>query len=364
VRFGDLFDFLPKSMQKAADGGAEGVFPFYTSSSIQSKWTDSPLYSDESLVFATGGAAAVHHVAIPFGTSADCLVAVPRNRDTVKPRFYFHFLRWNIRAIESGFRGAGLRHVSKRFLEDLTVPVVPAAEQQKVIQILDRADAISVTRKRKLAKLHTLNEALFLDLFGDPATNPKGFAQEHLGVLGKVTTGNTPARENPENYGDAIEWLKSDNLISQEYYATRAAEGLSHLGKSRARLAPSGAILVTCIAGSPSSIGNAAMVNREVAFNQQINAFVPKTGNPHFFFAQFVVGKRLVQHASTGGMKGLVSKGRFEQILFLNPPRTLQDRFAELSLRIERVKSMSRASVERSDALLSALQYRAFVRES
>jgi type I restriction enzyme S subunit len=102
------------------------------------------------------------------------------------------------------------------------------------------------------------------------------------------------------------------------------------------------------------------MVDRPVAFNQQINAFVPEAGNPHFFFAQLLVGKRLVQQASTGGMKGLVSKGRFEQIQLVEPPPDLQDRFAEQALRIEVIKSGLRASLAQLVALFVSLQYRAF----
>jgi type I restriction enzyme S subunit len=197
-------------------------------------------------------------------------------------------------------------------------------------------------------------------MFGDPATNPKGWVQKFAGRLGTVTTGNTPPRDDPRNYGDVIEWIKSDNLNTSDYYATRASEGLSEAGMARARVVPAGAILVTCIAGSPGSIGNAAMVNRPVAFNQQINAFVPEVGNPHFYFAQLTVGKRLVQQASTGGMKGLVSKGRFERILLMEPPQDLQDRFSELACRIERIKSRVHASLGQMEALYLSLEHRAF----
>jgi type I restriction enzyme S subunit len=362
-KFGDLFGFLPKSSFKASDGRLDGPYPFFTSSSEQTKWTGEPVYSEEALVFATGGAAAVHHVTGPFATSADCLVASALRRSSVDARFVYRYLTWNINAIEAGFRGAGLRHVSKGFIQGLNIPVPPLSEQRRIAEILDKSDALRAKRCAALAQLDTLTRSIFLDMFGDPATNPKGWVQKCVGRIGTVTTGNTPPRDNPRNYGDAIEWIKSDNLNTGGYYATRASEGLSEAGITCARIAPAGAILVTCIAGSPSSIGNAAMVDRPVAFNQQINALVPEAGNPHFFFAQLTVGKRLVQQASTGGMKGLVSKGRFEKILLMEPPPNLQDRFSELALRIEAMKSGHHASLAQMEALFTALQDRAFERE-
>jgi type I restriction enzyme S subunit len=102
------------------------------------------------------------------------------------------------------------------------------------------------------------------------------------------------------------------------------------------------------------------MVDRAVAFNQQINAFVPGRGNPHFFFAQLRVGKRLVQQASTGGMKGLVSKSRFEQILLMAPPEDRQDQFGELVLRLMGVKSDCHTSMGCMESLYKSLERSAF----
>jgi type I restriction enzyme S subunit len=120
-----------------------------------------------------------------------------------------------------------------------------------------------------------LLQSAFLDRFGDPLTNKKGLPTAPINELGRVVTGNTPPRANPENYGNAIEWIKSDNINTPEHFLTPADEYLSEVGKLQGRTVPAGSTLVTCIAGSPSVIGNAALADREVAFNQQINAVVP-----------------------------------------------------------------------------------------
>jgi hypothetical protein len=73
-------------------------------------------------------------------------------------------------------------------------------------------------------------------MFGDPVTNPKGWPIVHLTGLGGVTTGNTPPRANPALYGDAIEWIKSDNINTPSHFLTHATEGLSLLGKQAGRV--------------------------------------------------------------------------------------------------------------------------------
>jgi type I restriction enzyme S subunit len=242
----------------------------------------------------------------------------------------------------------------------LRIPLPPLEEQRRIADMLDRAEVLRTKRRASLAQLGILTHALFLDLFGDPATNPKGWPVMPIGEIGTVITGNTPSRERPENFGNAIEWIKSDNINTPHYYLTKADEGLSESGKAVARIAPPQSILVTCIAGSPDCIGNAAMTDREVAFNQQINALVPHQGDPHFLYAQILVGKRLIQEASTAAMKGMVNKSRFERILLPFPPLALQHEFANRVVAIEKLRNVYHASLANLDSLFATLQYRAF----
>ena len=73
-------------------------------------------------------------------------------------------------------------------------------------------------------------------MFGDPATNPKGWPRKQISGVATVITGNTPPRAMPQYYGHAIEWMKSDNINTPHYYLTRADEGLSELGRRVARV--------------------------------------------------------------------------------------------------------------------------------
>lgn len=212
------------------------------------------------------------------------------------------------------------RSVSFERFGEIEIPLPPLAEQRRIAAILDKADALRRKRKRAIELLDNLTQSIFLEMFGDPVTNPLHWPQKEIRSVCTVVTGNTPPRSDPLNFGDTIEWIKSDNIDPSLPYVTRATESLSPKGKSIARIAPPGAILVTCIAGSPNSIGNAALTDREVAFNQQINALIPKQIAPIFLRHQIAVGKRLIQEASTNGMKGLVSKSRLEAVLLIAPP--------------------------------------------
>lgn len=278
----------------------------------------------------------------------------------VYPKFGYYACRLLKPKLETMAPATTLAIVSKSKFESLKIPVPPLSAQHRIADILDRAEALRAKRRMAIAQLDTLIQSIFIEMFGDPATNPKGWKRVSICDIGEVITGNTPPRENLAYYGTAIEWIKSDNINTPYYYLTNSEEYLSELGKSVARTAPAGSILVTCIAGSPSCIGNAAMTDREVAFNQQINALVPSHGNAHFLYAQILCGKRLIQKASTEGMKGMVSKSRFENIVIIFPPIDLQDEFARRAITVERLRSSCRTALAKLDELFASLQYRAF----
>jgi type I restriction enzyme S subunit len=296
---------------------------------------------------------------VPLYTN-EAIAALPIQDRT---RLCVEYLYWALQSVDLTLgldRAAKGLTLNKAKLLEIGIPLPPLAEQWRIAEVLDRAEALQAKRGAALAQLDSLTQSLFLDLFGDPATNPKGWPRKPIGEIGKVITGNTPPRANPGYYGTHIEWIKSDNINTPHYYLTKASEGLSESGKAVARTVPAGSILVTCIAGSPECIGNAAMTDREVAFNQQINAFVPVNGNADFLYAQMLVGKRLIQEASTAGMKGMVSKGRFERITLVLPPIELQREFARRVTAVEKLKTAQRASLAELDALFATLQHRAF----
>ena len=72
----------------------------------------------------------------------------------------------------------------------LQIPLPPLAEQKRIAGILDAADALRAQRRESLAQLDTLLKSTFLDMFGDPVTNPMGWEALPLGKVIKVKSGD------------------------------------------------------------------------------------------------------------------------------------------------------------------------------
>lgn len=286
------------------------------------------------------------------------------NEREADPRYLFRFLvsENGKRELLKDFRGATVGGISRDILNKVQVPIPSSVnEQRRLATVLDMADSIRRNRGLVVTQADEYLRAAFYELFGDPVGNSKGFEERPIAELSTVTTGNTPSRQVATYFGDHIEWIKSDNINTPSHFLTKASEGLSEAGLLVGRSAPAGSTLITCIAGSPSCIGNTALADREVAFNQQINALTPKPGiEPEFLYALTLFSKRRIQAASTSGMKGMVSKGALEQVRFILPPEDKREKFAVIFHKvIALTRKLDHAYREAND-LYGALAQRAF----
>lgn len=87
-------------------------------------------------------------------------------------------------------------HLYPKDVARLSVPLPPLPEQRRIAAILDKADALRAKRREAIAKLDQLLQAVFLDMFGDPVTNPKGWPRTTFGDLIKVKSGDGLTAQN------------------------------------------------------------------------------------------------------------------------------------------------------------------------
>lgn len=205
----ELFKFAPKSKMKAGDGADEGNFLFYTSSLVVSKRTDKPQYYEEALILGTGGSASIHYAANPFSTSTDCIVVTPKSED-FKTKFVYYFLLGNIHILEKGFRGAGLKHISKTYIENIDIPIFSIDIQNKIVSVLDKANALISDRKESLQLLEDLLRAIFLDMFQNDLIEYKQ-SKKTLADIATIVSGLTKGRKTKSSTLSDVPYLRVAN---------------------------------------------------------------------------------------------------------------------------------------------------------
>lgn len=248
-------------------------------------------------------------------------------------------------------------------IQSYEIPVPEHFDHQiKIVHLLGKVEELIAQRKEHLKQLDDLLKSIFLEMFGDPVRNDKGWDKPPLKAFGKISTGNTPPRNDTANYdGDFIEWIKTDNIKGDTVFITHATEHLSEVGARKARIVMKDALLVACIAGSVESIGRAALTNRKVSFNQQINAIQPSEDvNSLYLYGLFKLSRAYIQSHATKGMKKILTKGDFEKITMIKPPIKLQNKFAVIVEQVEGIKSRYQKSLNDLESLFGALSQQAF----
>ena len=299
---------------------------------------------------------AFHYVDFPFKVKSSAMKILK----PVKDKADLKYLYYKMQTITLDTDLHKRYWISK--YSQIEIPLPPLPQQQKIASILDAADALRQNDKALIAKYDELTQALFLDMFGDPVSNPKGWEKVALKHFGKISTGNTPSRSDDANYSSRyIEWIKTDNIKENYLYITQASEYLSEVGLNRARTVEKDAILVACIAGSIDSIGRVALTDRKVSFNQQINAIESNSKVlPRYLYYLIRNCKKHIQNHASNGMKRMLTKGEFEKILMILPPLDLQNLFVERVKIIEEQKSIAQKSLEKSEELFNSLLQKAF----
>lgn len=117
---------------------------------------------------------------------------------------------------------------------------------------------------------------------------------------------------------------------------------------------------MTCIAGSIGCIGNVAVADRRVAFNQQINAIVPVADETLYVFWLMQLSKPYIQSTINMALKGILSKGQLSILEFPFPPIPKQTDFAAFVQEIDKSKFATQKALTETQQLFDSLMQKYF----
>jgi len=161
--------------------------------------------------------------------------------------------------------GTTRQKLTKSSASNILISLPPLPEQKRIAAILDNADGIRKKREEALQLADSFLRATFLEMFGDPVTNPKGWEVMPLKEHGKVSTGSTPSGKKQDMFGTDIPFVTPGDLETDEI----TKRFLSKEGAENSRTVRKGATFVCCIGATIGKIDSAKSLS---AFNQQINA--------------------------------------------------------------------------------------------
>lgn len=215
-------------------------------------------------------------------------------------------------------------------------------------------------RREAIAQLDTLIQSTFLDMFGDPVTNPKGWTVTSVGDATRMGTGSTPPRGEKGYFGGTIPWVKSMEIDWGTVTAT--SEFLSSDGMKAARLKvyPKGSI-VLALYGQGKTRGKCAVLGIDATVNQACCALVPRDPDSTPYLFQFLkYSYHRLRSESRGGNQENLNMSIVRSFPVPMPPLEVQKRYATIAESTEKHKAKQLAHLAELDTLFTSLQSRAF----
>jgi type I restriction enzyme, S subunit len=260
--------------------------------------------------------------------------------------------------------------VGRDSLLALRIPLPPLAEQRRIAMVLDRAEALRAKRRAALAQLDTLSQAIFLDLFGDPGSNPKGWPMCPVSdYVAEFQGGKSIEAESGENAVTLNRVLKISAVTGMKFLSHESKPVPDSYQPSPEHFTKPGDLLFSR-ANTTELVGAVAYVETtpsNLLLPDKLWRFVwrlPSMVEPLFVWALFqtqTVRREIARRATgtSGSMKN-ISQAKLFGIRTILPPISIQRDFTRRIDAVEKLKTVHRASLAELDALFAVLQHRAF----
>jgi type I restriction enzyme S subunit len=299
----------------------------------------------------------------PMSTNQGCKGLVPGSQ--LQYKFLYYYLSSIVDLLNSLGTGATFKELSGGKLKEVTVPVAPLTEQQRIIHILDTAFEGISTAKANAEKNLQNARALFKSHLQSVFTHRgAGWVEKRLEQIGTTQTGSTPKTSDRANYGNFIPFVKPADF-NTDGSLDYDNDGLSEKGLAVARNVAAGSVLMVCIG---ATIGKCGYCDRDITTNQQINALTPFKDVSHkFVYYQMLTEnfQRRMLLSSAQATLPIINKSKWSALTVVLPPKLEEQKriaakFESLCEETERLESIYQQKLTMLGTLKKSLLHQAF----
>ncbi len=244
-------------------------------------------------------------------------------------------------------------------LRKLTIDIPSLAEQCQVVDVLSRAEGIVRLRREAQRKATELIPAIFLEMFGDPSTNPRAWPTRAFGNVGALDRGksrNRP-RDAPELYGGPYPFIQTGDIANSGGRVTRYSSTYSELGLSQSKLWPRGTLCITIAA----NIAKTGVLEFDACFPDSVVGFLPgETVRTEFVQAWLHFLQPTLEANAPQAAQKNINLDILRRLPIPTPPVALQDRFEQYCRDVFALRSQQGDSLVKAIDCFDALLARSF----
>lgn len=266
-------------------------------------------------------------------------------------------------------KGGTVKFISKSFLIDLEIPIPPLQQQEKIVKVLDLTSSLIEKQKELLKKYDLFLKSKFIEMFGDPISNPMGWEVEKLenliernkhslktGPFGSSLKKEFYVENGYKIYGQE-QVIKNDFTYGNYYIDNDKYETLKNYSIKE------NDILISLV----GTFGKIAIVPKKFEagiINPRLMKISLNTVlyNPIFFKDLFYTEafKAQLLNFSHGGTMGILNLSILKELKYIKPPIELQNKFASIVEKIETIKEKENQKLKQLENLHNSMMNKAF----
>ena len=285
-------------------------------------------------------------------------------------RYLLHYLRTPGMVAHAATNAVGINlpRLSPNVLESFKIPLPPLEEQKRIATVLDAANSLRINRRQALHRLHLLTQALFIHVFGDPVTNPRGWRSDRvLADVAEVRSGITKGRRTANVPLTAVPYLAVVN-VQDGYIKLDPLKSIDATPAEIEKYALQVGDILLTEGGDPDKLGRGAVWDGQLhpcIHQNHVFCVRIEDGNmaPEFLHRLLASqrGKRyfLRMAKQTTGIAS-INMTQLRAFPLLEPPRSIQNEYLRRLSCVQQAEMTLHASMDQLDMLFTALQQRAF----
>lgn len=320
----------------------EGEYPYYGANGIQDHVADY-IFDDELVLLAEdGGNFGSKEKTIAYRVSGKCWIN--NHAHVLKPKIgldvdylCYALMFYNV---DGMVNGATRQKLTQAAMRKMQIPSRSVEDQKHIVDELNRIVKIKEQRLLELQLLDNLIKARFVEMFGDPVSNPNGFPETtlpELGELGRGVSKHRP-RNDPKLLGGKFPLIQTGDVANAGLYLTSYNSTYSELGLKQSKMWNKGTLCITIAA----NIAKTAILGFDACFPDSVVGFVAngKTNNIfiHYWFSFF---QAILESQAPESAQKNINLKILSELRIIVPEKKKQDKFAVFVHQVDKSKLLS-----------------------
>lgn len=283
-------------------------------------------------------------------------------------RYFKYAVSSKIEEMMKYTHGSTMKHITKKYFDSIQITYPPLETQKKIADVLDKAKSLIDLRKKQIEQMDLLIKSKFIEMFGDPVTNPKGWPTKELkDITSKIGSGATPrgGKESYIKYGICL--IRSMNVHNGKF----KYEELAHIDESQAKQLENVTVFENdvLINITGASVARSCVVPKTTLparVNQHVSII---RCNPKVISYQYMnkllinesYQKKLLSIGGAGGAtREAITKRQLELLEIPLPPLDLQNQFACFVELVEKQKKLFEQALDKMEINYKSLMQEYF----